>query len=306
MPNKPPPPSPLTDPKYASWYTDDTGVPPSPSPPAKNAGEHALMRLYVPAEDTLIDLGHGNTTPGIRMSTNHHAHITTADPRTTISLGAAGGDGIGDPAAGVQIYTAGEKRETIDGTTEEWYKASKTEHVYVGLVEDYACPKDEKVQGPWTEACSESKEERIQGTWSQTCDSAKTETVAGKHHLTVGKAAIHRFGASLTCQVTGSKSETIRGDLTVDIAGDWNVNVTGHRKFHSKGDWYQFAKGLRFNQTDGASISRNLGIVATTNDVKIERSTAKMDYVGLRHQAIAIELQVGDVEIKAEKLIIFK
>jgi hypothetical protein len=291
MSHPPPKPGPLTNP-YASWYQNDDGVPPSPAPPLKNAGERALMRLYVPAENTLIDLGHGNTTPGIRMSTDHHAHITTADPRTTISLGAPGGDGIGDAAAGLQIFTHGEKRETIDGATKESYNSTKTEFV----------------RGAWTARCEDDKTEYVKGVWNQSCDNAKTETVAGtvtqnfnsEHNLTVGKQAVHTYWSGREERVAGELKTHVEKNRNEVVMGDWIVYVKGRRQFKVESDHIQTNHGIRqtenFGLTTtmnaGAAITINRGVTMTSNEVlKHEQSIYKTDVVTMRTQAIGVEIK---------------
>jgi hypothetical protein len=276
--------------------------PPAPAAPTNDPN---LMRLYVPSENTELDFGAGKT-PGIRMATDNHAHLTARAPRTTISLGAPGGDGIGDPAAGLQLYTEGEKRETIDGPAVEWYKATKMEHVYVGLVEDYACPKDEKVQGRWTETCTDSKQESIHGPWLQQCDDAKTETITGTHNLTVGKLATHEFGAGRVERVTGDARIDTSGTKHEKIGADWIVDVEGKRHFSVKGDLTYNVKGVSGSTVDGVTWTVHKGATVSNFAIKSDVALLKFDNVAVRQQKIGAELSAVASYIKSSIMTIFK
>ncbi len=101
---------------YAEALTGDSALTwePPPAAAAPMSGEKSLLRFHVPAEQTELDFGSGKT-PGIRMATDNHVHMTARTPLTTISLGAPGGDGISDPALGIQLATDGEKLEHVKG-----------------------------------------------------------------------------------------------------------------------------------------------------------------------------------------------
>lgn len=101
--------------QYATSITGDEALkfelPPTPAAPTEDPN---LLTMYVPSERTTLELGAGKT-PGIRMATDHHAHVTARAPLTTISLGAPGGEGISDPALGLHVTTEGEKLEHVVG-----------------------------------------------------------------------------------------------------------------------------------------------------------------------------------------------
>jgi hypothetical protein len=173
----------VTDP-YTDWFVD--APPPTPGP--LPAGDRSLLRFKVPAENTSVDLGYGSPTPGIRMSTDHHAHITTTEaPTTTISLGAPM-DGSGAP--GLLLQTMGEKTEIVEKDVVETYKAQKSEHV----------------TGAWTETCDHEKTETVAGT--------VTETFGAEHTWDVSKKATHTFHDDVEVVVKGHRSENIAGNTS--------------------------------------------------------------------------------------------
>lgn len=107
-----------------------SATPPTPGAPTKNPN---LLSMFVPSENTSLDFGAGDPA-GIRMVTDHHAHLTARTPLTTVSLGAPGGDGVSDPAAGLQIMSAGEKLEHIAGRVRVFYDATEAAVVATGRV----------------------------------------------------------------------------------------------------------------------------------------------------------------------------
>lgn len=226
---------------------------PPPAAAAPMSGENSVLRLHVPAEQTELDFGAGKT-PGIRMATDNHVHMTARTPRTTISLGSPGGDGIGDAAMGLQVFTAGEKRETVDGSTIEWYKGTKTEHVLVNLAENYDCPKTETVKGIWGETCHSAKTETVEGT--------VTQNFKAEHNLTVGKQAVHKFKG---------KTEVIDG---VSF-----IHVTGKREEHFDSD-HKWVHGAAANDVYlGERVAMYVGLNSSiTVGTKADYAALKLDY----------------------------
>lgn len=276
--------------KSPAW--DD--LPPDPAAPM--LGADAVLQLYAPKDNTMLDLGAGKRS-GIRMVTDAHVHLTARGPRTTISLGAPGGDGIGDPALGLQIYTAAEKRETIDGATEEWYKDKKTEFV----------------KGQWTARCEASKTEHIVGRWDQTCDDEKTETIAkavtqsygATHKLTVEKAATHAFNGGKVEHVTGDMVTEVTQTKRETIHGDWIVHVDGARHFEidsdhvhtNNGDYVTTNNGNTSTTTLGTAMSKTATSISVVRGLKAERASVKFDVSGIRTQQVAVDLCSGTLHI---------
>ena len=138
--------------KYAHDQTKGSEAwddrPPDVAPPM--LGTDAVLQLYAPCDNTMLDLGAGKRS-GIRMVTQHHVHLTAREPLTTISLGAPGGLGVSDAfgagvsAEGLQIYTAGEKVEQVDGAVREIYGDQKIETVKGAVWETYQDTKKETV-----------------------------------------------------------------------------------------------------------------------------------------------------------------
>ena len=270
--------------KSPAW--DD--LPPDPAAPM--LGADAVLQLYAPKDDTMLDLGAGKRS-GIRMVTDAHVHLTARSPRTTISLGAPGGDGINDAALGLQIYTEAEKRETIDGPTEEWYKNKKTEFV----------------KGVWTERCEASKTEHVIGRWDQTCNDEKTETIAkavtqsygATHKLTVEKEASHAFkggkvehvtGGDMVTEVSQNKRETIHGDWIVHVDGARHFEIDSDHVHTNNGDYVTSNKGSTSTTTEGTTLSNTRTNISIVRGVKAERSSFKVDVSGIRTQQVAVDV----------------
>jgi hypothetical protein len=270
-------------------------LPPDPAEPMP--GKDAVLQLYAPCDNTMLDLGAGKT-PGIRMATENHVHLTARTPRTTISLGAPGGDGIGDPAKGLQIFTEGEKRETVNKAVVEIYNDKKSESVRSTTEEKYLADKTEIISG------------------------LHTQKLFDEHHFGVKKDAVYNFDAN--------KSERIVGDWTVDVMGKKHETIHGDRSWLNKGKWVNVTFGAyndlhigekmtatlaaNFTLHMGVSISASmafqqnfvggnkhevvLGTGVTMNQsLKVTVDNIKADKAVAAYKDIGNELKTGDLEI---------
>ena len=219
---KPPPKSHVLADPYADWFTGKEADSPPPVPAPPGSGERTLMRFYVPSEHTELDFGHGNTTPGIRMATDRHAHITTRVPLTTISLGIPVGEDMGDPP-GLLIYTEGEKSETIEKAVVENYKDTKSETVHSFAEEKFLANKTEIISG------------------------RHTQNLFDEHHFGVKKDAAYNFDAN--------KTERIVGDSTMDVMGHKKETIHGDRNWLNKGNWVAVTIGAYNDLFVGEKLS---------------------------------------------------
>lgn len=248
-------------------------------PPVANGaadGTASVLQLYVPAEHTTLDLGAG-ATPGIRMITDTHAHLTALVPLSTLSLGVAGGKLPSGATPGINIYTDANKKETIQGETHETYGATK----------------DESVRDVWTETGHNAKTESIAGTVTQNFNS--------EHNLTVGKPADYRYKCSKTetvgdggggdyaVTVHGDKKEHVQNNLEITVGGNatishlgqvttlWTGKVssvaidnhdnvtTGNKTDYFTGHQCSVNTGTQVSKTRSLSMSTNESIAVTQN-----------------------------------------
>jgi hypothetical protein len=258
----------------------------------------SVLQLYIPAETTVLDFGAGNT-PGIRMATDHHAHLTARTPLTIVSLGAPNILPV-SALEGLGIYTAGHKHESIELTTEEVYQGSAK------LI--YYDTKDETVTLPWTEGCRNSKTEIVDGTMAQTFKS--------EHNLTVGKASVYNYGGPKKESITGDFTRVTDGQRNDTITKDWTINVTGkknetigntvsHLYGLTKHDTYvgaqwAFNLGTKFTLDGSMAYSRTMGVsMAQNNSIAISqnfvtKSSTKLD---LADKTLSME----EMDAKIEK-----
>jgi hypothetical protein len=189
-----------------------TDAPPAPGEPTP--GKDAVLQLYAPCDNTMLDLGAGKI-PGIRMITEHHVHLTARNPLTTISLGAPAGDGVSngaDPfAPGLQVFTDGEKNEHVKKDVRLRYDERKIEIVKGEVSENYEVAKKETVGG------------YVENIYND----AKTETIAKELNVS-------------------SKTRTDK------IDGDWNIAVTGHRSENIDGNTSHRKTGHFYTVTCGS------------------------------------------------------
>ena len=232
-------------------------------PPAKGGteGPGTVLQLYVPAENTILDFGAG-TTPGIRMITNTHAHLTAEEPLTTLSLGAAGGSLPAGGVPGFNLFSNANKKETILADTHESYS---------GL-------KEETVGGVWTETSGNAKTETIAGTM--------TQNLKSEHNLTVGKPADYKYnshktegigtegGGNYILTVNGNKSETVQNNLMLHVVGKTSFTYDGPvstiRKAQTEelqiDNHHTRATGFKSETFIGPQVATNLVFAATFNE----------------------------------------
>ena len=208
----------------ASWNDKAPAVAPAGS------GSDTVLQIYVPAENTIIDYGAG-AVPGIRMATDHHAHLTAGTPQTTISLGDTAGPGVAG-AAGLNIFTAGAKNEDGVGPTSGTY-AAKAEHV----------------SGNWREECNSAKQERVHGSWNQVCDQVMTQSF-GTHSHFVEHDSITKIG--------GNSTNNIIGDFTIDYGGSHTETVQGQQTTNYMSPKLDFHWGLKSSVFLGIDASLNV------------------------------------------------
>jgi hypothetical protein len=269
-----------------------------PDPAAPMPGEDAVLQLYAPKDHTLLDLGAGST-PGIRMATDQHVHLTARGTLTTISLGSAGGAGISkaDPE-GLQVFTAGEKHETVEKAVVEVYKDTKSETVLSTTEEKYLAAKTEIISG------------------------FHTQKLFDEHHFGVKKDAVYDFDAN--------KSERIVGDWKVEVMGKKHETIHGDRSWLSKGKWLNvtigayndlhlgekltatFAANVTLHM--GASISASLAfqknfVAGNKHEVvlgngftmnqtlKVTVDNIKADKAEAAYKDIATEMKTGQLEV---------
>jgi hypothetical protein len=230
----------------------------SPDPGAPTDGMSSMMRLYVPADNTWMELG-ATSPAGIRAHANTHIGLTADTPATTVELGT--------PTGGLHIDTAGHKKEHITLLVEENYDATKTETVGQALTEIYKNTKTETVTLKVTENYLDQKEENITGPLTMKVSNATTN-----HYL-----------STLTEDVGGAWTVApVKGDIKFDTTGSFKVHATGTVDMHGDADhkWLQVGSlkhlllDAAFKLVIGMDTSINIGVkndlrIAVHNDLRI-------------------------------------
>jgi hypothetical protein len=269
---------------------------PPPAAAAPMSGENSVLRLHVPAEQTELDFGAGKT-PGIRMATDNHAHMTARHPLTTISLGAPGGDGIGDAAAGLQVFTDGQKFEHVKGAVRETYGDQKIE----------------TVEGAVWETYKDTKKEIVQKDIENEYHGNKKETIAQELHVS-SKTRSDTIDGDWTTHVTGQRKEQIDGDRTWLNKGKWvNVTCGAYNDLHigekltatfaanitlhvgatisaSMAFQQNFVGGNKHEVVLGTGVTMNQSLKVTVDNIKADKAMAA-------YKDIGNELKTGELEI---------
>ena len=197
----------------------------APSVAPAGAGNDTVLQIYVPAENTVLDYGAG-AIPGIRMATDHHAHLTAGTPRTTISLGKAAGPSIGGPD-GLNIFTAGAKTEEVTQYTFEHYHAAK--------------------------------QERVDGNWASFCDGSLTRKVVGVVGDDFAKDYGLKVGGNYVQQILGDCQVNVTGNCEVKYGGTNKTTYTGSNEDHYLDPKYDYHWGSKFSTFIGVDFSANMG-----------------------------------------------
>ncbi len=252
--------------------------PPGASPPS--SGDATVLQLLVPADNTSLEMGAGST-PGIRMETDRHAHISVASPLTTISLGSPGGKGeLG--SAGLSIITDGDKTELIKGVTLETYERLATVH-YKSIVEE-VCDntKIERVMGDRSEDTLGCRYDAVAGDWLQTCTQWKTEKVLGgvtqnykSLALTVDKDAFASYGADSTVNVAGDKHEYVGGKYSQTLTGQHFLHHIDTKIDLSLAATFTATAGIRLTMNETLDVTHSLAAISNTT---FGRSTTTFDF----------------------------
>jgi hypothetical protein len=274
-------------------------LPPKVAPPM--LGTDAVLQLYAPKDETMLDLGAGKRS-GIRMVTNKHVHLTARDPLTTISLGAPGGLGIndasgaGDGASGLQVYSEGKKVEQIDGAVREIYGDQKIETVKGAVWETYEDTKKEIV--------IKDIENEYHGN--------KKETIAEQLHVS-SKARIEKVDGDWHMHVTGHKHEKVDGDSSWTRDGQFGSITLGSITDACLGEKISLVAG----QNASCCLGMNVGVsvvgkldmvigasVATTSNVKVSvdrmtvaKTTAKIEHTDYQYKNEPTKLTKSDLEL---------
>jgi hypothetical protein len=284
-------------------------IEPVPKPGEPGDGSTTSLTIHVPAEGTTVDLGAG-PTPGIRMETAHHVHMTAGDPKTTISLGAQGGDA--SECAGISMYTLGEekiyvalaKEEHIVGHVETTYDAGEKKeitgklekHVSGGIAEyKYdqklgieSGPREEKVHGDW--------EAKIDGTvdWKA---GAKMEFHAFSDHIFNIEGMAHKQVVGLSTEVLiGGENTQIIGQKTEILVGGEMKTVIGPTVDICLAHVFKAEAG---GETEIKPLQKKMEALCDKLHA-IEKkavAAAKKDY-GAAKKAIGVELKQLGAEIK--------
>ncbi len=248
-------------------------------------GNDSLLQIYVPAEHTTIDYGAGKIK-GIRMASDHHAHMTAVDPLTTISLGIAAGQGVtgGD---GLNVFTAGAKTGSIARETSETYHGTKTA----------------SVTGAWKESCDATKTEHVTGSWNQACDSDLT-TKCKTYLLTTETTAKYVYGGDVTVEIGQNHKRTINGtaeshyikpsfdifyglkntlfgglDTSVNVGNKSSIFV-GLTESASLSGTVSMAAGLSLNTKGGGELNLNASYSVTRSLYADSKTLLKHDETG--------------------------
>jgi len=243
---------------YADYISIATVPSPTPADPTTGA-DHAVT-IHVPFDETQIQLGAptdnaitGGAHPGIRMTTAKHVHLTAMEPKTTISLGEAGGELGGDEVEGLSVHSDGEMKEhilkdvTINydmkidehviGAAEYKYDNKLTQEVKLAAVYEYkdtfksSVTNDAQyIHESTLEVSSKDRTEKVEGKWiakiADDClwkiegelkwDVKKNAEIKGYADSSVwwqGSKAEKTFGATLGLFV-GNKNEVTVGIMT--------------------------------------------------------------------------------------------
>lgn len=233
--------------RYNKSVTGDDALKFEPPPaPAAPTNDPNLMRLYVPSENTELDFGAGKT-PGIRMATDRHVHLTARTPATTISLGSPVVGVTG--SAGYNLKTEGGKWEDVKGPVSEWYHAGKLEIVKGPLREIY--------EGTKLEIVELGVEETYKNTKKETVRFAVTEDYQNAHFYNVGDIAKYTFARD--------KDEHIAGNWVVDVAGRKLETIQGDHRVKVTGDWASVKAGISNEVFIGAKTSTNVLLYMASN-----------------------------------------
>jgi hypothetical protein len=209
----PPPAGPATavqDP-YGPANDGVTFVNTSPNPATPTDGLSSVMKLYVPADNSFIELG-ATDPKGITAHAITHVLLQAETPLTTIELGT--------PNGGLKIGTAGHKDEHITQYNHEFYDDEKQETVGGNLLETFKGTKTETVTLKVTENYNNVKEENITGPLTQTVTNATT----------------NHYQGTLTEDVGGAwKVDPVKGDIFFNTTGNFKVTAATAMKLTANG-----------------------------------------------------------------------
>ena len=269
-------------------------------------GTKSVLQLYIPSEHTELDYGAG-AVPGIRMVTDHHVHLTARDALTTISLGDPGDPGISivDPP-GLQVFTAGEKRETVEMAVEENYKNTKTE----------------VISGRHTQKLFDEHHFGVRKDATYDYEAHRSGRVVGNDNLEVmldRHATVH---GSDHLEVTQDKHETIHGDSSWLHKGKLYSVTYGFNHDLFLGEKTAVMAGLSTSINVGVTVALSLGgtfaanmayqrsyvggnkwelvmrtAIAVNNATKITKDKVKVDSATMAYKNVKHELEKGDLAL---------
>jgi hypothetical protein len=273
-----------------------------PDAAAPMPGKDAVLQLYAPKDETMLDLGAGKRS-GIRMITNEHVHITARNPLTTISLGAPGGLGINDPsgaglsAQGLQIYTEGEKVEQVDlavreiygdqkietvkGAAWETYKDTKKEIVEKDLENDYRGNKKETI-GQQLHVSSKTRSDTIDGDWTIHVTGARKEQIDGdRTWLNKGKWVNVTLGAYNDLHIGEKLTATLAANITLHVGATISASMAFQQNF---------VGGNKHEVVLGTGVTMNQSLKVTVDNIRADKALAA-------YKDIVNEMKTGQLEI---------
>ena len=287
---------------------------PSPQPIASKVTPN-LLQIHVPSESTYLDMGAG-ATPGIRMTTDNHVHLTARSPLTSISFGKVGGE-VEEPGGdGLNISTAGAKHEMVTGKVIEHYKNDKDEHVEQNLTEHYDGTKLEVVGKDAREEFHAKKTEVITG--------AVDQSYSDTHHWVVGKASTWEFNGSQTYTLAKGMdlTQTVGGNSVFHVKGTHKQTVEGDETLWNKAKTFKGQYGFmnevfmgeRFALNVLTKLEVNAALVHTTTAIRMNAdlvqnstSTLKKEQNGIKiAKAIGAELWQAAIAIGEANMHIYK
>jgi hypothetical protein len=248
---------------YADYISIATVPSPTPAQPTTGA-DHAVT-IHVPFDETQIQLGAptdnaitGGSHPGIRMTTAKHVHLTAMDPKTTISLGEAGGELGGDEVEGLSVHSDGEMKE----------------HILKDVTINYDMKIDQHVIG--------AAEYKYDNTFTEEVKLAALYEYKDTFTTKVAKDAQYIHESTLEVKTKLDRTETVEGNWLATVGKDCKWKIEGELKWDVKGNaeikgyadssvWWQ---GSKYEKTYGATLgmffgNKNEVTVGLMSDTKV-------------------------------------
>jgi hypothetical protein len=278
-------------------------TPPAPAPPST---EPHLLTIRVPRpESSILEMGAGGT-PGIRLESGTHVHLSARAPLSTISLGSPA---AGTAGSGIGMVTDGELNTTITQKADEHFK--NTRLVTVDLDAEWKCMQKltETVHGDAKREHMLTRTQIVHGDSLDTLLAKQTTNITGDHIVT-SKTKDETVTGTYNLS-SGVRTEHVHGKLTVDMHNnDFEVKDCMHFKVRVSGDETkknfhnikEIHVGHRMTACLGTRSDLVTGLTSAANLAKIEVNGTKMERSRVKWATSNIELDKRQISIKKKLL----